>query len=282
MEKCVEKGGIDLGIYVPQEIRGWRAEEEDRSYDPQTIFDYINGAGEVYRSYNFKELLVRRLKSAGKPDVIVDFFVMPSSEDAFGVFTHDLEGEEAGVGQGATYKGGLLSFWKGHFFVSVYTEEENEETKEAVFELGKSIASAIEEEGKKPSLLSLLPPGYVEEKSVHYFHNHMILNYHFYVSDENILLLDQQTEAVLATGIEDEEKFYLLLVKYPQAGRASRAYKSFKSAYMPDAVEEGVLKTEDEKWTAAQALGDVLAVVFGASSEGFAREIIEKVKQRIE
>jgi len=282
MDNCSKKEGSFLSSFLPRDIQGWKAEEEDQSYDPQTIFDYIDGAGEVYRSYNFKELLVRHFRKKDNPEIIVDFFVMSSSKDAFGVFTHDLEGEEAGIGQGSTYQGGLLSFWKGPFFVSIYAEEETEETREVLFHLGKAVAFSIKEEGEKPDLLALLPAKYVNDKSIHYFHNHMILNYHFFVSDENILLLDQQTEAVLGAGYEKGEEFYVLVIRYPEGRKASQAYGNFTSTYMPDAVEPGLVQTEDMKWTAARIKEDLLIVIFNASSDTSAREMIEGVERKVE
>jgi hypothetical protein len=75
---------------------------------------------------------------------------METSKDAFGVFTHDLEGEDARIGQGSTYNGGLLSFWKDRFFVSLYSEEETEDTRKALFALGEKVASSIKKEGKEP------------------------------------------------------------------------------------------------------------------------------------
>lgn len=282
MDNCSRKEKKDLSLYLPRDIQGWKPEEKDQTYNPQTIFDYIDGAGEVYRSYNFKELMVRRFRKKNKPEVIVDFFNMASSEDAFGVFTHDLEGEDAGIGEGSTYKGGLLSFWKGHFFVSIYAEEESEEIQEVLFDLGQAIASAIKEKGKKPDLLDLLPSEYIDVKSVHFFHNHTVLNYHFFVSDENIFLLDQQTEAVLATSNKREENYRLLLIKYHEEGKASRAYKSFTQVYMPDAVEPGLVKTEDMKWTSAKALEDLLLIIFDVSSDAIAKEMMEKTEEIVE
>ncbi len=270
-----------LGDLLPKEICGWKAEKEDEFYDPETIFDYIDGAGEVYRSYNFRLLLARRFTKEGQPDIIVDLFDMGSSPDAYGVFSHDLEGEETGIGQGSTYKGGLLSFWKDRFFVSVYTEEETEEAKRALYALGQAVSASIAKEGKKPEVASLLPAERLAEKSVHYFHNHLILNYHFYVSEENILLLDQNTEAVLGTYKEKSEKYYLLLIRYPDAGKASVVFKSFTEAYMPDAKEPGLVQTEDLKWTAAKALGDFLFIVFDAPSKSLAREELGKIEKRI-
>jgi hypothetical protein len=281
MEDTSKDDKIALGDLLPQEINGWRATGKDEIYDPQTIFDYIDGAGEVYRSYNFKKLLARRFTKEGKPDIVADLFDMETSNDAFGVFTHDLEGEDAGIGQGSTYNGGLLSFWKDRFFVSLYSEEETEDTRKALFVLGEKVASSIKKEGKKPDIVSLLPSENLAEKSAHYFHNYLILNYHFYVSDENILLLDQQTEAALGIYGEDNEKSYLLVVRYTEGNKASQAHKSFMRSYMPDATELGLVQTEDLKWTAAKLYRDFIIIIFNAPSRFLATGTIEKVEKRI-
>ncbi len=265
---------------LPREINGWEAKEKDELYDPQTIFNYINGAGEVYRSYNFKLLLARRFSKSGQPDIVADLFEMASSEDAFGVFTHDLEGEEAGVGRGSTYKGGLLSFWKGRFFVSLYAEEETKDAKEALFALGQRAASSIEETGEEPDIINLLPEEGLVEKSIHYFHNHMILNYHYYVSDENILLLDQETEAAIGTYREENEKAHLLVIHYPDASKASQAFQNFLKIYMPDAKEMGLVQTEDGKWTAARLMEKILVVLFHGPSASYAKGMLEHVLKK--
>ena len=270
-----------LGTLLPQEIRGWKATGEDKIYDPETIFDYINGAGEVYRSYNFRILLVRRYSKEGKTDIIADFFDMDTSKDAFGVFTHDLEGEDAGVGQGSTYKGGLLSFWKDRFFVSLYSEEETDEAKEALYALGRKVASSIKGEGKKPDLISLFPIKKLEKKSLRYFHNHMILNYHYFVADENILLLDQKSEVALGTYKEKNEKVRLLIIRYVNNKKATEAFRNFTEIYMPDASDKGVVQTEDMKWTAAKVKNGFVIIIFNALSDSFALKIIKSVEKKI-
>ena len=273
---------LNLADLLPREINGWKAEAKDEVYDPQTIFDYINGAGEIYRAYNFKLLLARRFTKEGQPNIIVDLFKMESSKDAFGVFTHDLEGDDAGIGQGSTYNGGLLSFWKGDVYVSLYSEEETEEAKNALFALGKVVASSIKEEGEMPDIVSLLPTENLVEKSAHYFHNHLILNFHLYVSDENILLLDQESEAALGVYKENDERIYLLVVRYPDKDKISKAYDSFTKAYMPDAADPGLDETEDQKWTAASIKKDFLVVIFNAPTDSHAKELIERVEKNMD
>jgi hypothetical protein len=53
------------------------------------------------------------------------------------------------VGQGALYRPGWLSFWKGRFFVSIYIEKETEAAKEAIGELSRVVASLIKDQGPK-------------------------------------------------------------------------------------------------------------------------------------
>jgi len=228
-------GDTDLGTLLPKDINGWSVSEEDKLFDEETIFDYINGAGEIYRVYNFNSLLARQFSREGQPNIIADLFDMGSAKDAFGIFTHSLEDEDVGIGQGATYMEGLLSFWKDRFFVSLYVEEETAEAKEALFSLAKGIAFSIKEEGKIPDIVSLFPPENLDKSKIRYFHSYIILNYHFFVADDNILYLDQETDAALGLYEQNGKRSYLLLVRYLNDEKANEAYDNFLDVYMPDA-----------------------------------------------
>jgi len=197
----------------------------------------------------------------------VDAFDMGSSEDAFGVFTHDLDGEAVAIGQGSAYKAGLLSFWKDRYFLSVYAEEETDEIKGLVLELGRAIAGAIPGEGAKPGLLKLLPPEGLDAGRVRFFHNHSVLNYHFFVADSDILALGQTAAAVLADyGGSGGSR--LLIVEYAGPDEAAAAGASFVRAYMPEAGAKTGVRTENGKWTVLRVRGRYVAIVFDEASEG--------------
>ncbi len=272
-----------LGRFLPREVNGWEASGRDETYDPESIFDYIDGAGEVYRAYNFQSLRVRRFRKQGQPAITVDFFDMESPADAFGVFTHDLEGERLAIGQGATYKGGLLSFWKGPYFVSVYAEGETPETKVAVLQLGRKIASAIPVEGEKPELLKLVPVAFSLDEA-RFFHTHLILNYHFFIASENILRLDRTTDALLVPFRSEagKNRLHLLLIRYPDEGKQAQAYESFVRAYMPDASPPGFVRTEDETWTGIRPKKNYLFLVFHAPSLDQAESLLAEIEERVE
>jgi hypothetical protein len=269
-----------LASYIPVTVGPWLS-EADQVFDAETIFGYIDGAGEVYRSYGMRLLVARRFHKDGRPDIIVDAFDMGAPGDAYGVFTHDLEGEDAAIGQGSVYKAGLLSFWKDRYFLSVYAEEETPETRAAVLELGRLIAGAIPGRGAPPDLLRLLPGEGLERGTIRYFHTHPILNYHFFVADENILLLGRETDAVLAEFGSRDARSRLLIVSYEDAGGAARAGESFRRAYMPDAAAMGTVRTENGKWTAARVAGRNVAVVFDAASAEEAAERLKAVERQL-
>ncbi len=269
-----------LAAFIPVAAGPWLS-EADQVFDAESIFDYIDGAGEVYRSYNMELLVARRFHKDGRADIVVDAFDMGTAADAFGVFTHDLEGEDAGIGQGSTYKAGLLSFWKDRYFLSVYAEEETPETRDAVLELGRQIAQAIPGRGEPPALLRLLPREGLDVRKVRFLHGQALLNYHYFVAEENILLLGRETDAVLAPyGVKDGQS-YLFVAAYRDSGGAARARESFLRAYLPDASDPGTARTENGKWTAVRALGRFVAIVFDAASEAEASGRLDAVMNMI-
>lgn len=176
-----------LHAALPGRIEAWTVVPEDRSFDDQTIFDCIDGTGEVYRAYNTRSCLSRRYAAPGQPDMVLDIFDMGSSADAFGVFTHARDGEELRIGQGALYRPGWLSLWKDRFFVSIYGQEQTEAAERAVRGLGAKLADLIPSLGALPLIVSRLPAEGLVPRSVRYLHDPEVLNYHYYVSDENIL-----------------------------------------------------------------------------------------------
>jgi len=273
--------GMSMAELVPRKMHGWKAEGKDEIYNRDSIFDYINGAGEIYRAYGFRELLVRRFVKAGQPDIVVELFDMGSPGDAFGVFTQGRGGEGGDIGQGSEYRGSLLCFWKGNFFGCVFAEQETEAAKEAVLDLGRAIAGAIKVIGEKPRLLDYLPKEGLMERSVHYFHTYPSLNYHYYLASENILNLDESTEAVLAGYQPAEGKSYLLLVRYPDGKRAKGAFERFIGAYIPEAAHTGITQLENGKWTGAKVYQKFVIVAFDAPTRNYAEAWLEAVREKI-
>lgn len=275
---AVSDPAVSLSRYLPTEVNGWRATGEDATYDRATLYDYINGGAEPYLHYGFRQVLVRRFVREGQPPVVVDLFDMGTPENAFGIFSFEREGEEAGLGQGSEYVAGYLRLWQGRFFASVLAEDETPAAKDMVFALGRAMEGAIPKAGGEPDLLKLLPAEGLARRRVRYFRHHALMNQHYYVADENILRLGEDTEAALAPYAAPDGVLNLLLVRYPSAERAGAALEHFLHVYAPDAGGGTSVRTENGKWMVAARRAALVVVVFDAPTEEWGRSLIESVR----
>lgn len=280
-----EKDGrrAEMKRLLPQKVEDYKADGKDEVYDRNTSFRYMNGAAELYRSYAFKLLIVRKYVKIGHPSILVELFDMGTSEDAFGIFSYQTEEEEVDVGQGSDYGGGLLRFWKGKYFANIYSEKETPSTRKDILKIGHAVAENIKKGGQKPALIKLLPADGLSERSIRYFHLHLVLNHHYFLSHQNILRLGERTNGILATYPEPQtnEKTFLLLIQYPTKNLAEDAFQSFVKAYMPESSASRTIKTENGKWTSAKIHQQYILVVFDVPSAEKAEQLIEVVMKKL-
>ena len=276
------EGGMEMADFVPASVGEWLAEGEGEYFPDEAIFTYMNGAGEVYRSYSFRTLFVRTFAKADREPITVELFDMGSPADAFGIFSRNRRGEDVGVGQGSEYDSGYLLFWRGRYFVAVYALEADDETKGVVFELGRAIAEAIGEDGPLPAMLSLLPADELVPGSERYFHLHTCLNHHYYLSDDNLLGLAPDTEAAIGEYGPKGGRFRLLLVHYPAADRAEAALARLNEEYLPAGGNGEPVAIEDGSWAAARTSGELLALVLDAPDAETAAALLAAAVDRIE
>ena len=281
--KGEEKGNMNQGISLPSEARGWKWDGKEMKYDSRALFKYIDGAAELYLAYGFQNLTVRRFEKSNQPPIIVELYEMASTEDAYGVFSFEHQDEAVGIGQGSEYGGGLLRFWKGKHFVSIYAEGEGAEVESALLTMGRAVADSIAATGPEPRLVGFIPGkdfGLVD-KSVRYLRSHVLLNQRFFIAHQNILNVTRKTEAVLAQYLRDKQKTQLLLIRYANLKEAGDAYQSFMKTYLPEAGGKDRLRTEDRKWTFARQRSEFVIIVFGAPTEADAEVLLKATEERM-
>jgi len=258
----------EIANRLPQEVDGWK-KVSGTVYTPKTLFKYIDGGAELYISYNFQQMLAQKFEKEGEQEITLDIFDMENSYNAFGVFSHSREAVDHVIDPAveSEYASGLLTFWKGKFYISIMAYPETPEKKETVLKLGRKIAEMIKEKSQVPPIISKLPRENLVKESIRYFHHYIWLNSHFYISDDNILLIDKDSEAVLAKYREGKDKsnYYYLLISYPNQTKADAAYQSFMKNYLPDA-KNGIKQLEDGRWTGSKIEGHLVKVVLNASS----------------
>lgn len=270
---------MEPAVPLPDGIDGWKATGSDLTFDRETIFDYIDGAGEVYRQYDFRRVLVREYVRADSPAITVQIFDMGRSGDAFGMFSFEREGADVGIGQDSEFEGGLLRFWRGRFLVCVSAEQEAPGTREAVLGLGRAIADAIREPGTRPALLDALPTDGLRRETVRYFHGSHGLATHFPVGEENVLDLGAGTEVILASYPSDGESVRVLLVAYPEERRGPPAAGAL--ARHLRLGQDGLGVSEGGRWRGMRRSGRFLAAVFNAASREAAAGFLDRIDRRL-
>jgi len=262
---------------IPKGIMGWKTETQDEVYTRENLYEYINGGAELYLTYDFQQVFVRRYVKTDAPEIVLEIYDMNTSKDAYGIFSVERQDEEVSIGQDSEYGGGLLRFWKDRFFVSILAIGDETTTKSAIFELGKKVAEQISATGQRPEILAYLPQENLVARRIRFFHTDMILNRQYFLANENILNLDRQTDCLFAPYQVGAYKSYLLMIDYKNPAKAKQAYQDFLTNYLPDAQATGFAKLENGKWTMAKLSDQLLLIVFEATGKEWAADLLSGV-----
>jgi hypothetical protein len=284
MAKTTTINLTELSEQLPGEISGWKKSAKGTFYTPENLFEYINGGAELYISYNFRHMLAQKYEKKYEkeelPEIMMDIFDMGNSFNAFGVFSHSREALDQSIAPDveSEYASGLLTFWKGRYYVSIMAYPETEEKKKTVLTLGKHIAGLIQEASHIPPIVSKLPTENLVKESIRYFLHYIWLNSHYFISDQDILHIDKDTHAVLAKYKDKPGtgSYYVLLVAYPDPAKAEAAFGNFMKNYLPDA-QNGVKQLEDGKWTGCKREGNLVIAVLNATGADKVKTLFKKI-----
>jgi hypothetical protein len=267
----------DFYKILPESISGWKKAGPPVTYTPATLSTYIDGGAELYLSYNFRSALSFKYQDAGGNEINVDIFDMGSSPDAFGVFAHSREAIDGRFGQGSEYAAGLLTFWKDRYYVSILAYPETPAKKDVVFKLGDAIAGAVKAEGVLPAIISTLPAENLIPETVKYFHHYIWLNSFYFISNENVLNIGNDTPAALGKYREAGSGYFLLLIRYPDASRAEAAGEQFRQKVLGGAAD-GMRQMKDGRWTGFRRGNGLVSIVFNAPDAPAVQKALSKIK----
>ncbi len=251
----------------PVQVGGWTAADGPETYDTETIFSYIDGHAEVYLAYGMKRCIsLRYLGPDGDGEIIADLFEVASSADAFGVFSHDRDGETVAVGNDGVYRHGWLSFWQGSWAGSVYSVDGDDGSRDAVLEIGRALAAILPTGGETPVLVGRLPADAVDPQSVCYLRSPQILNAHVFVGSDNPFAIGPDVEAVVGQLFDGDGRSQVVLVRYPSEETAADVEARLRGTESDDRPELLVGRS-----------GPLLAAVIGVDDEVRANSILEDV-----
>jgi hypothetical protein len=269
----------DLVDLLPEQISTWTRSEDPITYDRETIFDYINGAGEVYRSYAFSQVAVAAYASPDGPDITVELFDMGNAPDAYGVFSYAREQEEYGIGAGYEHKGRVLCFWQDRYYACLASEAVNADTGSVLMDVARTVSQQLPPPSAPPDLVRKLPEEGRVAYSDRFFHVQQSLNYHYYLARDNVLNLGPDTDVVLARY--DPGTTYVLIARYGSERDAAGALASFRQGYLSDSGDTDIAVTENGRFVSSRQITRHVVVVLDAVAESSAATLLQKTADRL-
>ena len=157
--KSEETSVSHLSKLLP-ELENWTINEDLQVYYPENLFEYINGAAEIYLAYEFEELMVAQFDhTSSDADITVEIYDMGKPENSFGIYSAERypDNQFISIGiQGYTEEG-LLNFLIGDYYIKLFCFGCSGETENALLEFSKKITANVEEKGAIPPLLDVFP-----------------------------------------------------------------------------------------------------------------------------
>ena len=270
----------NLETIMPDQVQNWEIKQEDQKYDKENLYEYIDGGAELFLSYGFQDVLNRTYIKPDQPDIVVDIFDMGKSYNAYGVFSYSKENEDSTFGQGSQYVPGLLLFWKYRFYISILFSPETEESKHTAFQIARHIESSISSEGPIPQIINLLPEESMLKSSIRYFRHYIWMNTYQFIANDNILNINDSTDAVMAKYEYGDDKLLLLLIQYQNKSECEAAKATFIDGYLKE-LSENAIAQKDNKWVGYFMHNTVFAVVFNGKNNEEVANLLNQVRQRL-
>jgi hypothetical protein len=258
---------------LPGALGDWKAEKIVIMNIPTDVYSYIDGGAELYLSYGFRKAISYTYKKDSH-EVLAEVYDLIEGRNAFGVFTQTREEEVSKYGQGTYIIPGAVFFWKGNYYISLSAWESATETAAFIDTLAAYIDNKIPNTSQVPAVVGLMPESGLVPGGFKYFHHYIWLNSYFFISDENILNINKDTDALLAKYEDTDRRKYLLLVDYPGISEAKTAYSVFAGEFFPEGLKDNTLLLEDGTWISACLLDKTIIAIFNAASKQSAIQLL--------
>ena len=170
----------DLKDFVFPKIADWEPSGEIQTFSPKTLYEYIDGAADLYLMYDFQTLKVAEYQNEKKGSVTVDVYFHKTPIQAFGIYSQERlpDANFIDVGAQGYIESNVLNFLTGPYYVKISSYNTGAEDREILLAFAKKVAKGLGENGSLPSILSCFPEE-GEKKHSEKFINKNFLGYSF-------------------------------------------------------------------------------------------------------
>ena len=155
-----EKEDLSSLCSLLPEIACWEIFEAPQDYFPETLFEYINGAAEIYLAYDFRELIVGQYhKGEGKVFLSIEIYDMGKEKNSFGIYGAERfpDSEFISLGNQGYLEEGTLNFIVGKYYIKLFCFDCGEGSESFLKLFSQEIVKRVKDKGQLPPLLALFP-----------------------------------------------------------------------------------------------------------------------------
>ncbi|UCE42669.1 MAG: hypothetical protein JSV17_06865 [Candidatus Aminicenantes bacterium] len=141
-------------------VEGMKSSASPDIYFPESLFEYINGAAEIYLAYDFKELIVAEYtKSDSSESVSVEIYDMGNHKNSFGIYSAERypDNEFMDLGTQGYMEKGALNFLVGRYYVKLLCYDCGERSDQWLHAFSEEIVNRVENKKGFPAYLQTFP-----------------------------------------------------------------------------------------------------------------------------
>ena len=127
------------------EIRGWKQTGGILTFSPRKLYDYIDGAADLYLTYEFQELKVAEYQNEKKASVTVEVYRHKTPGQAFGIYSQERlsNANFLDIGAQGFIEKNILIFTQANYYVKINSSDTGSEDEEVLLAFAKGIAKNL-------------------------------------------------------------------------------------------------------------------------------------------
>ena len=162
-------------------IGEWKPSKDIQVYLEENLFDHINGASELYLSYEFQQLDVVYYKNRKKLEITLEIYTHSAPLFAYGIYSQERSPDTKylNIGAESYIDGSNLFILTGKHYVKIYSFDLGENAEMVLNEFALSVVDLLNSDNSLPVLLSAFPEQNLRPKSIQFIAENL-LGYSFF------------------------------------------------------------------------------------------------------
>lgn len=141
------------------EMSGWKMDGPPQFFSPKTLYEYIDGAADLYLAYEFQDLQVAEYKGKKKAGVTVEVYRHRDPTQAFGIYSQErLAGAKfLELGAQGYYEPNVLNFLIGSYYVKIHGFNTGEDDEKILYPFARKMEETLGGKNSLPAILASFP-----------------------------------------------------------------------------------------------------------------------------